>query len=483
LSAAVAVAGMAGLRVDRLPLREADITTERLMFYETYSGNLGTTVRHEYLPQTMVPRPYTSARQLASEAAPPLALSGGVRSARLVERGPVGQTWELELDGHSLLAFHVTAYPGWRAAVDGASQPVESLYGLGLVGLRLEGGRHEVRLAFGATRFQRAMEWTSAAALVMLLGLALYPCRTSRRCRVGALRAAGIVTLVAVWLVVAPQRQAMETQEGPLVADWDRGPYLHYESEGVWFGDLTLRGYDYGAVLPMPGGMVPVTLTWEGPANGERVRLELVAATAHLFEPAPVWAAVEAPLMVPWTGLSLPLPEDLPEGLYVPRLTILAGNGTVAPRTATGAGMGTLALRPINIFFSLLGAGGKPSLGAFGPPDEPPVISLVGAEARHAGEGLVEVTLRWRSERQAPLNYYLSLRLLNADGAQVASRDLPPLLGGYPTSLWRPGALITDRVLIPLPAGASDLAAYGLEVVLYDRITLGAVGTARISGE
>jgi len=70
--------------------------------------------------------------------------------------------------------------------------------------------------------------------------------------------------------------------------------------------------------------------------------------------------------------------------------------------------------------------------------------------------------------------------VLDADGIQTASRDLPPLLGGYPTSLWCPGEAITDRVLVPLPADAPPAEALTLEVVLYDRITLSAVGTARV---
>jgi len=229
--------------------------------------------------------------------------------------------------------------------------------------------------------------------------------------------------------------------------------------------------------------MVPVTLTWEGPAGGERLRLELVAATAHLFEPAPVWATVESPITVPWTSLAFPLPEDLPEGLYVTRLTVLSGDDSVTPRTAHGVGMGRLVLQPIHILSLRRSTGDEPVLGGFGPPEEPAVTTLVAAEVGQLGGGLAEVALQWRSERQAPLNYYLSVRILGADGAQVASRDLPPLLGAFPTSLWRPGALIADRVLILLPADAAPLEECSLEVVLYDRITLGAVGTARVPPE
>ena len=480
LSVALAVAGLAGLRVDRLPLRASDVTTQRVAFYESYSGNLGTTVRHEYLPATMVPRPYTSARQLASEHARPLALSGGVRDARLIERGPTHQAWDLDLEAPSLLAFHLTAFPGWRATVDGAPQPVESIYGLGLVGVRLDAGRHEVRLAFGATRFQRAVELASAAGLVALLGLALYPCRASRACRWRMLRVAGVGVLLGAWLIVAPQRQPAETWEGPLVADWDRAPYLHHEPEGVWFGELGLMGYDYGALILRPGHMIPVSLTWAGTAEGARARLDLVSLTAHLFEPAPVWSTMEAPIEAHWTSVGLPLPADLPPGQYALRLTVLDEEGPVTPRTASGTGMGGLTLMPVYILMGHPGGSDAPALGHYGPPEEPAVIALLGAEARPAGEGLVEATLTWRCERQAPLNYYLSLRVLDAEGAQIASRDLPPLLGGYPTSLWRPGEQVTDRVLVPLPADAPSMETYGLEVVLYDRLTLGGVGSVRV---
>jgi hypothetical protein len=76
----------------------------------------------------------------------------------------------------------------------------------------------------------------------------------------------------------------------------------------------------------------------------------------------------------------------------------------------------------------------------------------------------------------------LSLRLYRRDGSKVTSRDIPPLLGGYPTSLWIPGELVTDRVLLPLPEGEAANADYRLEIVLYDRVTLQAVGTTTIEG-
>jgi hypothetical protein len=107
------------------------------------------------------------------------------------------------------------------------------------------------------------------------------------------------------------------------------------------------------------------------------------------------------------------------------------------------------------------------------------VIALLEAQATQ-DEKDVEVRLTWRSERQAPLNYVLSVRLYAASGEQLAARDVAPLLGGYPTSLWQAGELVTDRVLLRL-ADKTPLEREGaLEIVLYDRATLQSVGTVSL---
>ena len=47
------------LHPDYLPVRADEITPDRLQLYEAFTGNIGTTIRAEYLPRTMIPRPYT----------------------------------------------------------------------------------------------------------------------------------------------------------------------------------------------------------------------------------------------------------------------------------------------------------------------------------------------------------------------------------------------------------------------------------------
>jgi len=468
IAAMVGVGGLAGLRVDRLPLGEGDVTPQRFMLYETYSGNIGSTVRHEYLPAEMVPRPHVSGVQLSAGVKPaPLVLDGRLSSATALEVGPRGETWEMTVAEPTVLAFHTTFYPGWQALVDGEPVEVRAAEGLGMVSLRVQEGTHSVELAFKGTRTQRYASWASAVALLIWLGLV-------------------VLSLVALgWVVgrtvVAPSLQS-QPLEGPLVMDFVRAPYLHPEPDGVHLGDAVLVGYRISTDTPSPGERLLIGLEWKGAAGDAcRLRLELTGASAHLYPPAPLWAEAEEPLLVPHQDVVLDLPSDIPPGIYVPHLSVTCDGRPVEARNAGGRAMGTPGLAPVQVVGARPDEARLKPLAYYGPEHAPPVVALLGARARVRQDGdTVEVTLAWRSERQAPLNYMLSVRLISSSGEYLIARDLPPLYGGYPTSLWRPGELLTDRVLLPRPEGV-DLAGAGLEIVLYDRQTLRAVGTAHIA--
>ena len=74
--------------------------------------------------------------------------------------------------------------------------------------------------------------------------------------------------------------------------------------------------------------------------------------------------------------------------------------------------------------------------------------------------------LYWRSEASLPLDYTVFVHVRNEAGETVAQKDQPPLQGAYPTSLWDPGEIIADEVMIPLPP---DLQGdYEIVVGLYD---------------
>ncbi|MGQ9849036.1 MAG: glycosyltransferase family 39 protein [Aggregatilineaceae bacterium] len=66
--------------------------------------------------------------------------------------------------------------------------------------------------------------------------------------------------------------------------------------------------------------------------------------------------------------------------------------------------------------------------------------------------GTVPVALWWTAAQPPPLDYSISVFLLDSAGALVAQHDGPPLDGRAPTSTWQPGALTFDLHRLTLPA-------------------------------
>lgn len=82
-----------------------------------------------------------------------------------------------------------------------------------------------------------------------------------------------------------------------------------------------------------------------------------------------------------------------------------------------------------------------------------------------AGDSLT-VGLWWTALRVPPLDYSISVFLLDAGGVLVAQHDGPPLDGASPTRGWQPGDLKYDRPGITLPASLAP-GDYTLGVKIY----------------
>jgi hypothetical protein len=70
----------------------------------------------------------------------------------------------------------------------------------------------------------------------------------------------------------------------------------------------------------------------------------------------------------------------------------------------------------------------------------------------------LRLTLYWRVDARLPADYTTFVHVRDATGqvtgqaeAIVAQMDRPPADGAYPTSLWDPGEVIRDTVLVPVP--------------------------------
>jgi len=487
LGAAIVATSMLGLRPEYLPIGEADVTTERLLIYEYFTANIGTTVRHEYLPRWAVPRPFTSAVLLnGGQKPPPLAMEGELAEARLVARGPTREQWAIVVSSlRARLAFHTYYFPGWRAFVDGEPRDVWPVENLGYIGLDLEQGEHEVVLSLGRTPLRA---WSEALSLTALLAVAALLLRrigregllsliTAASCRaLGGLTilAATSIALTLVHLQTCKPANLQTSPLADLSMDFARMPYLHHNPRGVDFGGAArLVGYRLSSEEVRAGETIEVLLHWDGVRGGGlRAEVRLLSPAEHLFHVPACLARDDAPLRTGVTRHRLRVPEEAVRGLYLLAVRVRGPQGEVEPVTEGGQTLGTTYLKPVRVRNWRRARGDEPVVARFGPG-----IVLTEVRTGQVSPEALEVRLTWRAERVVPANLGLALRLPQVG----ASLDTQPHRGFYPTGLWRVGELVDDGHLLPLPEGTPP-GEYSLEVVLYEIASLAPVGTARIPG-
>ncbi|HEX3051196.1 MAG TPA: glycosyltransferase family 39 protein [Aggregatilineaceae bacterium] len=106
----------------------------------------------------------------------------------------------------------------------------------------------------------------------------------------------------------------------------------------------------------------------------------------------------------------------------------------------------------------------------------------------------IRVSLWWTAEQKPPLDYSVSVVIVDAAGQKVAQHDGPPLEGVSPTSTWEPGELKYDIHTLAIPDGTPP-GDYQLVVKVYwygdlvplavqmDGKAVGEIGEAAILGE
>jgi len=80
--------------------------------------------------------------------------------------------------------------------------------------------------------------------------------------------------------------------------------------------------------------------------------------------------------------------------------------------------------------------------------------------------GTVVLFLYWRAEREIKEDYNEFVHLVDSTGMTIAAYEAPPHRGKSPTSTWKPGELIVDSIVLPIPPdaplGSSDRVEVGL---------------------
>ncbi|CAG0936607.1 hypothetical protein TFLX_05488 [Thermoflexales bacterium] len=442
------------LHPDYLSVRADEITPARLQLYEAFTGNIGTTIRAEYLPRTMIPRPYTGPGLIDPTAVPlrPLVSQGEATGAQM-ERHAIAQHWQVNVTSdEATLSFPITYWPGWQALVD--DQPIETQAApdLGYIQIDVPRGEHRVEFKLGDTPIGAASETLSAMALIGVV-LACVPLRRtidwqqlrwSFNTWTGALV---ITTLVGcglfVWMISL--REGAHTITKLETMDFVDKPWLHLNPSGYVFDQrATLLDYSFNA--PQSDG-IDAALEWKlNTAEEVSVTLALASPATHLLPsgPGPITQTV-ALIRNGLNTYTLRSPYALPAGMYY--VTVQVGDDTQFLRPIWIKNSGEPAASPQ--FGSLTSA-----------------IGLAAAQTQLHDPNHLDVLLRWTISGVTAANYGISLRLHDAAGKMWTSLDTQPGYGFQPTSSWQPGTL-NDAYTLELPPDLPRDQAYALDVILY----------------
>lgn len=496
ISTLLAASVLLPLRVDYLPVTDADVSPERFTLYELFTGNIGSTVRAEYLPRDVNPRPFTSPFLLPGGETPqPVVLDGQLANAERLERSAAAQRWRVNVTSlQARLAFPLYAFPGWGVRIDGRPAPGQPAAGLGYLSTTVPQGEHVVDLALGHTPIRLASEALGLAILLLLLaGLIWHGWPRSGIALIGTL--AAVVFYVGTLNVSTLHVQRANVQRvTDLTMDFQAMPYLHPNPDGVRYGDgIRLLSYTLsGSQEPHPSGWatvtagqsLTVTLTWEGPIPvGWNVELALTTPAFPLFNVPDVLARSAVPL-ASRTRHNLRVPAETTPGLYLLRLEVDdADRREVSAHTGRGSSLGTSYLAPVLIttppdseqMSTTPSTRSTPALARF----ERGFV-LERAQFRQLSPESARVDLVWRTETHPAANYLTSIRLLDASGTSLVSSDQQPLYGFSPTSTWKPGTPVFDRRWLKLPKNLAAGNHYRVQIILYVPGTLQELGRAEI---
>lgn len=480
----LALSALGDLVVEPLPVGEVTVADQ--MAFELFSGNIGTTVRNEYVPIGVEPRPRSSGYLVDGGVPHPHALAGRLESAVRLRNGAAWSLWQIEVvgDGAAEIAFPTLWFPGWYALVD--DQALSGTYpapGSGWLVATVPPGRHLVDLRLGRSTVRAAAEAVSLLALLIFVAL-----RSVDRGRRPWFALLALGALLAACVGIARILPDGAGTAGPRTLDWPRAPYPHAVAGGVAFDDSRLisahlndGGGGSGTGSPPTieaGGGLMVELEWSGARTGRVVQTALVAAV----EPqsgfgAPDVRAISEQPMADDGAHELEVPAETPSGLYFVRVRVRddlgrTGGGTDVPaRSPAGAEIGQVYLGPVRVrgrdrFREDLPS--TPVLRAAG-------IVLHSVQTVQDGSAL-EVRMLWDVDQSPLIDYKTSVRLLPPTGDEVLTDgegapiqvDHVPLYGMTPPSVWRAGQLVHDRRWLVLPDGFASGDNYRLEIVLYE---------------
>ncbi|MBN1995577.1 MAG: glycosyltransferase family 39 protein [Anaerolineae bacterium] len=274
---------------------------------------------------------------------------------------------------------------------------------------------------------------------------------------------------------------------------WERQftpPPMARVIEANFANQVKLLGYDLGTNRAKPGGGIPLTLYWQGLdwlGDDYTIFTKLLAADQSVHGgrdrlPQEGYRTLYwAPGEIVTDPFGVPVAPDAPDGIYYINVGLykeVAGQAVSLPLVQDGQPIeaSSINIGPIKLGNAPIGltlARANPQHPLNQPFGDAPNLTLLGYDLESGPEIRnteyeIRLILYWRSEAPLPVDYTTFVHLRNAANNEVvAQKDQPPLNGAYPTSLWDPGEIIADEIVIPLPAELPG-GQYQLVLGMYD---------------
>ncbi len=493
------VAALAGVPNERLQIGPDDVTVPNLQLYEWVTGNIGTTIRAEYLPDSARPRPFTG----------PTLLGLGVDALAFVPDGDFAQQqtstsneqrWLiLVTHDRATIVLPTTYWRGWRASTPGLGAiPVTPDPGTGWISITLPRGEHQLELAMVPTPLQQAGTLLFALALFALTGAWFFLAVDGWPSAIGRT----ILLIIVCWAAVAgvgrllggicfPNNQGCNidvVQRGDarspqaLLVDFahrpypNRSPLVFTSTTGAPF---VLTGVEIVPAKVRAGDPFSVSLTWQdGHAPGEFALLQQ-APSGVLDKPgaSPIFRFEADKTAITNQPQTLRvLPGALPGPIL---LKPLAGD-LGRPLTQIDAD------GRLDDDFWLVG----PTVVAGARAAQPVLREMAGIILHQVDwiqQDATHVCIRpvWSAATPIRAALRVRLRLLGADGGEIARVENQPITGIAPTWSWQPGVPVRDSYCnTAVDAGLMPRAggAFGIEVVWYRQSDLFETARATLTG-
>jgi hypothetical protein len=329
-----------------VPLNDAQVNRSNMALYDYGRGlwlrEHGTAFMFEYMPvwvqapreefflsSNAVARSETGQSTPGSGAASSTGLSADMTPER---QTPLEHRFRVSSAAPWTLQLHQFYFPGWEAIIDGAAQAATATGPLGLAGVEIPAGEHDVTFRFGTTR-PRQIGWALTLFTATCWLLAAVWLRRWRW-----LAAIGLVVVIyaaATWLAARASPSAYTP--APVSANFD--------------GQMQLIGFHAPSEELKPGKQNDVALEWLAltqPAADYKVFVHLIDTTGKLwaqhdgepgfyFTPTTRWQPGEIITdhhILAWQGEPPPGRYQLRAGLYDPatgnRVPVLLADGSTA---------------------------------------------------------------------------------------------------------------------------------------------------------